>query len=48
MNTIPDILYILDIKGNLVKWNRMSEKVTGFSPEELIGKHVLDFFPATR
>jgi PAS domain S-box-containing protein len=45
MNTIPDIIYILDMNGDLVKWNRISEKVTGFSPEELIGKHVLDFFP---
>jgi len=45
MDTIPDIVYILDIDGNLVKWNRRVEIVTGFSSWELVGKHALNFFP---
>ena len=45
MDTIPDIIYILDMTGKLVKWNRSVEIVTGFSSEKLKGKHVLDFFP---
>lgn len=45
MNTIPDIICMVDINGNLVKWNKRAEIITGFSFEELMGKHVLDFFP---
>jgi len=43
-DTIPDILYILDCDGFLVRWNRKLELLTGFSPEELQGRHALDFF----
>jgi PAS domain S-box-containing protein len=35
-----------DDKGKLVRWNKQGEEVTGYSPEELSGRHVLDFFPA--
>ena len=45
MDTIPDIIYLLDMSGKLVKWNKKGEMVTGFLPEKLMGKHVLDFFP---
>jgi PAS domain S-box-containing protein len=45
MDTIPDIIYVLDINGKLVKWNKMGQIVTGFSSDELIGKYVLGFFP---
>ena len=45
MDTIPDIIYMLDINGKLVKWNKKGEIITGFSSEELMGKSVLDFFP---
>jgi PAS domain S-box-containing protein len=45
MDTIPDIIYLLDMNANLVKWNKRAEIVTGFSSEELAGKYVLDFFP---
>jgi len=46
MRTIPDIFYMLDLNGYLVKWNQKLEIVTGFAPEELRGKYALDFFPA--
>jgi PAS domain S-box-containing protein len=45
MDTIPDIIYLLDLEGKMVKWNRIGEIVTGFSAEEIKGKNVLDFFP---
>ena len=45
MDTIPDIIYVLDMGGNLAKWNKSVEIITGFSAEELKGKYVLDFFP---
>ncbi len=46
MQTIPDIIYTLDLKGNLVKWNKRMETVTGFSPEELMNRPATAFFPA--
>lgn len=45
MNTIPEIICLLNLNGNLKKWNRKGEIATGFSAEELMGKNVLDFFP---
>jgi PAS domain S-box-containing protein len=44
MDTIPDILYVLDLGGNLVRWNRKGEIITGFSPSELRGRPALEFF----
>jgi PAS domain S-box-containing protein len=44
METIPDIVFVLDLNGNLVKWNSSLEKVTGYSSEELLGKPTVDFF----
>ncbi|MCS6291671.1 MAG: PAS domain S-box protein, partial [Nitrospira sp.] len=46
METVPDIMFTLDTQGNLVKWNRRVEEVTGYSPEDLHGKSVLSFVPA--
>ncbi len=45
MNTVPEIICLLNLNGNLKKWNRKGEIATGFSAEELMGKNVLDFFP---
>ncbi|MFI5456028.1 MAG: PAS domain S-box protein [Isosphaerales bacterium] len=44
-DTIPDILYVLDSDGCLVRWNRKMETLTGFSPEELKGKRAVDMVP---
>jgi len=43
METIPDILFILNTQGNLVKWNQRLRDVTGYSPEELFNKPALAF-----
>lgn len=45
MNTVFDIIYVIDLKGNLVEWNRRAEVLTGMSAAELKGKPVLQFFP---
>jgi len=45
METVPDILYLLDLGGNLGRWNRRLEIVTGFSHSELRGRSALEFFP---
>ena len=38
-------MFTLDIQGNMVKWNRRLEDVTGYSPEELLNKPALAFVP---
>lgn len=43
MKTIPDMLYVLDPAGTLIKWNRIAEETTGYSRDELAGKHALTF-----
>ena len=45
METVPDVMFTLDIQGNLVKWNRRIGEVTGYSPEELLNKPALAFVP---
>lgn len=42
---LPDILYVMDMDGYLVRWNKATEKLTGYSSEELSKMHVLDVFP---
>ncbi len=46
METVPDFMFTLDTQGNLVKWNRRVEEVTGYSPDELHGKSALALVPA--
>jgi PAS domain S-box-containing protein len=45
IETIPDIMFALDTRGNLVKWNRRLGDVTGYSSEELLNKPALAFVP---
>ncbi|NOS81541.1 MAG: PAS domain S-box protein, partial [Nitrospira sp.] len=45
IETIPDIVFVLDNQGNLVKWNRRLGDVTGYSEEELLHKPALAFVP---
>lgn len=45
MQTIPDILYTLDVEARLVRWNRKMETATGYAPEELRGKPAFELFP---
>ncbi|MBH0200612.1 MAG: PAS domain S-box protein, partial [Nitrospira sp.] len=45
METIPDVVFTLDLVGNLARWNRALERVTGYSANELLNKHALEFVP---
>ncbi len=47
METVPDVLFRLDLEGRLVAWNRKLETVTGLSPQELQNRPGLDFFAAS-
>ena len=45
METVPDIIFKLDLQGHLVGWNKRLELVTGLNPEELNNKPALAFVP---
>ncbi|MDH5639710.1 MAG: PAS domain S-box protein, partial [Nitrospira sp.] len=45
METVPDIIFRLDLQGNLVGWNKQLELATGLNAEELNNKPALAFVP---
>ena len=46
METVPDVIFALDLEGRVAKWNLRLEAVTGYTREELQGKPALDMVPA--
>ena len=46
METVPDIIFALDLEGRVAKWNRKLETVTGYTREELQGKPALEMVPS--
>lgn len=44
MEANPDLLYVFNQNGKLVKWNTRLEKFTGLTKEQLGQKNALDFF----
>ena len=47
METVPDVIFVLDLEGRLSKWNRRLETVTGYTHEELLGKSALEMVPTS-
>ncbi|WP_161602512.1 PAS domain S-box protein [Tautonia marina] len=45
MEAVPDILFVLDLDGRLIRWNHRLEQLTGLTPNELDGRQSVDFFP---
>ncbi len=45
METVPDVIFALDLEGRLSKWNLRLEVVTGYPPIELSGKPALEMVP---
>ena len=43
METVPDIIYVLDMNGKLIRWNSKLAVFTGLSSGELMGRHALEF-----
>lgn len=43
MASMLDVFYLFDREGNLLKWNRKLEELTGLSAANLKGRHVLTF-----
>jgi PAS domain S-box-containing protein len=44
LNSLPGIFYIYDEDGNIVRWNKNHEILTGFSAEEVSRRKILDWF----
>jgi two-component system cell cycle sensor histidine kinase/response regulator CckA len=45
INSLPGVFYLFSEAGHLENWNRHLETVTGYGPEDLRDRHILDFFP---
>jgi len=45
LQAIPDIVFTLDMNGNLVKWNKALELATHFTAKELSNRRAVSFFP---
>jgi len=42
---IRDSVVVTDLKGNIVSWNKGSEKIFGYSPAETVGQHIAMIYP---
>jgi PAS domain S-box-containing protein len=43
VGSLPDIFFLLDLQGGLLKWNKQFTVLFGLSPEELLGANALSF-----
>jgi len=41
----PDIITVVNMKGNITTFNKVAEEVTGYKTEEVIGTPILNFCP---
>ncbi|MBW2597435.1 MAG: sigma 54-interacting transcriptional regulator [Deltaproteobacteria bacterium] len=44
LSSLPGIFYLYDEDGNIVRWNKNHEILTGFSAEEISHRKILDWF----
>jgi PAS domain S-box-containing protein len=44
MNSVPGLLYLYDDQGNLIRWNKKHEEITGYSAQELHNFKLLDWY----
>ncbi|MEN8180361.1 MAG: PAS domain S-box protein [Pseudomonadota bacterium] len=45
IDSMPSVLVGVDTDGRVTQWNRSAEQSTGITPDEAIGKDLLDLFP---
>jgi PAS domain-containing protein len=38
-------IYMMDADGHVSSWNAGAERIKGYRPDEIIGKHLSNFFP---
>jgi PAS domain S-box-containing protein len=44
LDSAPGMIYLYNDQGNLERWNKKHEEMSGYSPEEMNGRNVLDWF----
>jgi len=44
LDTADLLIIVLDLKANIIKFNKFAEKITGFSEEEVLGKNWMNSF----
>ncbi|UGX98035.1 PAS domain S-box protein [Bradyrhizobium barranii subsp. barranii] len=37
-------IYMLDVEGNVASWNAGAQRINGYAPEEIIGRHFSNFY----
>lgn len=47
-NLLDDCVFVVDIDGKIILYNKANEKLDGMKKEEVIGKHLLDCFKIDR
>ena len=43
IQSLPDIFFVLDLQGCMLRWNKQFEVLFGLSPEELLGTNAVSF-----
>ncbi len=44
MSSLPGVFYLFTDKGRLLRWNKNTEKILGYSHDEIAARNALDFF----
>jgi PAS domain S-box-containing protein len=44
LNSLQDIMYVIDLNGRFLKWNKSLSAITGYSDKEISRKKPTDFF----
>jgi PAS domain S-box-containing protein len=44
IDSMPGVVYVYDEAGRFLRWNRNFEQLSGYSAEEIVKMHPLDFF----
>jgi PAS domain S-box-containing protein len=44
INSLPGVFYLQDAAGKYLRWNKIFENVSGYTAEEIMKMHALDFF----
>src|ERR1700753_3302178 len=39
-------IFMLDVRGHVASWNAGAQRIKGYAPEEIIGRHFPDFYTA--
>jgi len=39
-------IFMLDLEGRVASWNEGAERINGYAPEEIVGRHFSTFYPA--